>query len=473
VRSQIDARAAGNGHQYGSMSSVAERLKIKSKKLSDWLQSKRIKRALGGEKYEQKLKKLEAMMEQKNIPEKQRIQLREKFEREFGKKKQKKMHVDDYTTIKTVGRGAFGEVRVCTHPQQRESDGSLKLLAMKMMKKGEMFKKNQIAHIKAEREVLATADNPWIVQLYHSWQDSSYLYMVMEFLPGGDLMGLLIKKDILTEEQTRFYMAETALSIRYVHHLGYVHRDLKPDNILIDANGHIRLTDFGLCKSVDTKKFSLYDWAKNKNKGGELKETGAARPDVAINHENATKTWRTTRKDRKLVYSTVGTPDYIAPEVFNQQGYGQSCDWWSLGVIMYECLVGYPPFYADDPLTTCRNIVNWQNHLVFPAEANLQRHSENVMRNLMCDQNKRFGFSDLKKHPFFASVDWENLRQIKGPIIPSERWEENFDQIEEEQDFSATSNTMKKYKDKAVSGYTYHRPNKPQKTDAFAMNWGE
>ncbi|GAB5358033.1 hypothetical protein AAMO2058_000423900 [Amorphochlora amoebiformis] len=451
--------------------SAAARLKAKAAKLETWLKEHKVKRALGGENYEQKLKQLEDMMEAKKLPPEKRHQVRQKFEQEFGrqdgKRSKKKMHVSDYKIIKIVGRGAFGEVRVVTHPDCKEKDGKAKLLAMKMMKKGEMFKKNQIAHIKAEREVLATADNPWIVQLFHSWQDSKFLYMVMEFLPGGDLMGLLIKKDILSESQTRFYMAETALSIRYVHELGYVHRDLKPDNILIDKDGHIRLTDFGLCKSVDAKKFSLYDWAKEKNKGEQLK-SGEARGDETVDHAKAAKTWRTIRGDRKLVYSTVGTPDYIAPEVFNQQGYGQSCDWWSLGVIMYECLVGYPPFYADDPLTTCRNIVNWQNHLVFPQEANLTRHSESMMRQLMTDKQQRVGFTDLKKHPFFAKVDWQKLRSKKGPIIPSPKWEENFDQIEEV-DYSAVSNTMKKYKDKAVSGYTFHRPQKQEKVDAFDM----
>lgn len=450
--------------------SVADRLKSKATKLSAWLKDHQVKRALGGGNYEAKLKQLEAMMEKKMLPQEKRVALREKFRNEFGKtdgkSRKKKMHVDDYQTIKIVGRGAFGEVRVVTHPGTREPDGSMKLLAMKMMKKGEMFKKNQIAHIKAEREVLATADNPWIVQLFHSWQDSRYLYMVMEFLPGGDLMGLLIKKDILTEAQTRFYMAETALSIRYVHGLGYVHRDLKPDNILIDGNGHIRLTDFGLCKSVDTKKhkIELKDFYTSKNSGEKSTPSGK------VDYAKATQTWRTNRRDRKLVYSTVGTPDYIAPEVFNQQGYGQSCDWWSLGVIMYECLVGYPPFYADDPLTTCRNIVNWENHLVFPPEANLSRNSEDMMKRLMVGSKKRYGFADLSKHPFFESVDWDNLRNQKGPILPSTKWEDNFDQIEAEQDYSQTSNTMKRYKDEAVSGYTYHRPTKPkQQMDAFDM----
>lgn len=432
-----------------------------------------VKRALGGENYEEKLRKLEAMMEKKKLPEERRRVLRERFRREFGKtsEKKRKMHVSDYETIRIVGRGAFGEVRVVVHPEQKDSNGSPKLLAMKMMKKGEMFKKNQIAHIKAEREVLATADNPWIVELYHSWQDSTYLYMVMEFLPGGDLMGLLIKKDILTHAQTQFYMAETALAIQYVHGLGYVHRDLKPDNILIDQDGHIRLTDFGLCKSVDTKKFSLYDWARKKDKGG-LREAKGTAAVEEVDHAKASQTYKTNRKnrDKKLVFSTVGTPDYIAPEVFNQQGYGQSCDWWSLGVIMYECLVGYPPFYADDPLTTCRNIVNWENHLVFPPEANLSAAAEAMMKKLMTNASHRAGYNEIRTHAFFSGIDWKNQRKAKGPIIPSAKWEDNFDHIEAEQDYSATSNTVKKYKDKAVQGYTFHKPTKKApKPNAFDM----
>ncbi len=121
-------------------------------------------------------------------------------------------------------------------------------MAMKKMKKSEMVYKNQVAHVKAEREVLVKAKNPWIVDLKYSFQDEKYLYLVMDFLPGGDLMTLLIRKDVLTEEESRFYIAETILAIETVHKVNYIHRDLKPDNILLDKNGHVKLTDFGLCK---------------------------------------------------------------------------------------------------------------------------------------------------------------------------------------------------------------------------------
>lgn len=146
-------------------------------------------------------------------------------EDEFLKKGKKKMSVNDFETLTIIGRGAFGEVRVC-----RKKDDK-KIYAMKIMKKSEMLKKNQVQHIRAERDVLALADNPWVVKLHYSFQDDKNLYLVMEYLPGGDLMTILMKYDILTEEQTRFYIAETAMAIWSVHQLNYVHRDLKPESV--------------------------------------------------------------------------------------------------------------------------------------------------------------------------------------------------------------------------------------------------
>jgi len=153
--------------------------------------------------------------------------------------------VNDFEKIKVIGRGAFGEVRVCRKKDIND------IYAMKVMKKSEMVKKNQVAHIRAERDVLALADNPWVVKLHFSFQDELNLYLVMEFLQGGDLMTVLMDKDILSEEATRFYVAEIALAIVSVHKLNYVHRDLKPDNILLDKSGHIKLSDFGLCKAFE------------------------------------------------------------------------------------------------------------------------------------------------------------------------------------------------------------------------------
>lgn len=154
------------------------------------------------------------------------------------------MTTKDFEPLKIIGRGAYGEVRLCKWIATGE------LVAIKKMKKKDMIKKNEIEHIRAERSVLSKSSNKWTIDLKCSFQDDDFLYLVMEYLPGGDLMNMLIKKDIFSIEEARFYIAETILAIEYVHSLGYVHRDIKPDNILLDKDGHIKLTDFGLCTSM-------------------------------------------------------------------------------------------------------------------------------------------------------------------------------------------------------------------------------
>ena len=368
--------------------------------------------------------------------------------------KLKKMNVNDFETLTTIGRGAFGQVRIC-----RKKDDK-RVYAMKIMKKTEMLKKNQVAHIRAERDVLALADNPWVVKLHYSFQDDKMLYLVMEYLPGGDLMTILMKYDILTEEQTRFYIAETALAIASVHSLNYVHRDLKPDNILLDRDGHVKLSDFGLCKAFDTAPAPFLEQYKE-----ETKKNGDAVPASPANKAAAAASAEDKKglkhRNRKLAYSTVGTPDYIAPEVFAQTGYGQECDWWSLGVIMYECLVGYPPFYAEDPMSTCRKIVNWKKTLVFPDEAKLSADAKDIISRMITDSSKRLTFDAIKAHPFFRAVDWDGVRRQRAPIVPkveSEIDTQNFDKFEdvdEAVEDGAEDNS-------AFIGYTFKRVEAPK-----------
>lgn len=155
-----------------------------------------------------------------------------------------KITIRDFEPLKIIGRGAYGEVRLCKWLINNE------LVAIKKMKKKDMINKNEIEHLRAERSVLSKSSNPWIIELKCSFQDDDFLYLVMEYLSGGDLMNMLIKKDIFSIEEARFYIAETILAVEYVHSLGYVHRDIKPDNILLDKDGHIKLTDFGLCTSM-------------------------------------------------------------------------------------------------------------------------------------------------------------------------------------------------------------------------------
>jgi len=335
---------------------------------------------------------------------------------------QRKITVTDFETIAIIGRGAFGEVRVV----RKKDDG--KVYAMKVMKKSEMLKKNQVDHIRAERDVLALVDSPWVVKLHYSFQTLNNLYLVMEFLQGGDFMTILMRYDTLPEAATAFYIAETALAINEVHRLNYIHRDLKPDNILIGRDGHVKLSDFGLCKAFGPPPVWRF---KN---GETVAEAGASAGAVTEEKETSPANRKAMKhRDRKLAYSTVGTPDYIAPEVFAQMGYDESCDWWSLGVILYETLIGYPPFYADDPMATCQKILNWRQTLRIPAEANLSPAAIDLISKLICDAPNRLNFEQIKAHPFFRHIDWDNIRNCKPPLpteVASEIDVSHFDKFE-------------------------------------------
>jgi len=317
-------------------------------------------------------------------------------EAELNRKLRKKISVKDFDPLSIIGRGAFGEVRICRLKETGE------VVAMKKMKKSEMIFKNQVAHVKAERDVLVRANNPWIVNLKYSFQDERHLYLVMEFLPGGDLMTLLMRKDILTEEESRFYIAETIMSIETVHALNYIHRDLKPDNVLLDKNGHVKLTDFGLCKHAEIRPTRMTEVKQSElsYNFNQLKSV----LDKRLNY----------KRSRQLAYSTVGTPDYIAPEVFGQNGYDETVDWWSIGVILFEMLVGYPPFFSDEPSITCQKILHWKKTFSIPPEAKLSPEATDILKKLISDSDVRLGrngVDEIKNHPFFNGLNWDGLRQ--------------------------------------------------------------
>lgn len=282
--------------------------------------------------------------------------------------------------------------------------------------------------------------NTWIVKLYFSFQDEDYLYLIMEYVPGGDLMNLLIKWDTFTEEQTRFYIAETILAIESIHEMDYIHRDIKPDNLLIDEKGHIKLSDFGLCTGLETNKFAqLY-----KNLSGQ--STKLREED---NHTNSRDQKRANwkAKCRVTAFSTVGTPDYIAPEVFLKKGYTQECDWWSVGCIMYEMLIGYPPFCSDTPAETYRKIMNWKYTLQFPDDVEISPEAKHLIVNLLKGPKNRLTLQDIKNHPFFKGFDWNNVRNMTPPFIPklkSPTDTSNFDEFEEYENEESDPNPSKK-----------------------------
>jgi len=373
---------------------------------------------------EQRRKKLEEKMSQLNYPESKREKLRKELDkRETGFIRMRRMHLTQkaFESVAVIGRGAFGEVRLVRMKTTKD------LFAMKKLKKSEMIKKDQVAHVRAERDALTDCNqNPWVVNLFYSFQDRDFLYLIMEYVPGGDMMTLLIKYDTFTEDQTRFYIAQTILAIDSIHQLGYIHRDIKPDNLLLDLNGHIKLSDFGLCTGLQTKQFSAL-YKKLISEATDLKKTDV---DTKTQREKI-NSWKKKRK--VLAYSTVGTPDYIAPEVFMQKGYGKECDWWSVGVIMFEMLCGYPPFCSETPTETYRKIMNWKETLQFPEEANLSPEAQDLIRKLCCNQEDRLKVEEIKRHPFFKGIQWDKMRDPsnKGPFVPQIDYPEDTQHFEE------------------------------------------
>ncbi|KAI1007371.1 Serine/threonine-protein kinase [Podosphaera aphanis] len=323
---------------------------------------------------------------------------------------------DNYQALKVIGKGAFGEVRLV----RKKQDG--KVYAMKSLIKSEMFRKDQLAHVRAERDILAESDSPWVVKLYTTFQDHDFLFMLMEFLPGGDLMTMLIKYEIFSEDITRFYIAEIVLAIEAVHKYGFIHRDIKPDNILLDRGGHVKLTDFGLSTGFHKLHDNSYYQTllqKKSNKSNNRNSVNLDQINLTVSNRSVINDWRKSR--RIMAYSTVGTPDYIAPEIISGQGYGQDCDWWSLGTIMFECQIGWPPFCSEESHDTYRKIVNWRHTLYFPEDVQLGPEAENLIRSLVCNTENRLGrggADEIKAHKFFRGVDFTSLRWIRAPFEP-------------------------------------------------------
>ncbi|GAB4830548.1 hypothetical protein Ancab_020312 [Ancistrocladus abbreviatus] len=380
----------------------------------------------------------------------------EKKETEYMRLQRHKMGVDDFDLLTMIGKGAFGEVRVC----REKTTGHV--YAMKKLKKSEMLRRGQVEHVKAERNLLAEVDSNCIVKLYCSFQDEEYLYLIMEYLPGGDMMTLLMRKDTLTEDEARFYVAETVLAVESIHKHNYIHRDIKPDNLLLDRHGHLRLSDFGLCKPLDCSALEEKDIEMMNNRTSNVDEQSSQ---PKRTQQEQVQHWQKNR--RTLAYSTVGTPDYIAPEVLLKKGYSLECDWWSVGAIMYEMLVGYPPFYSDDPMSTCRKIVNWKTHLKFPEEAKLSPEAKDLISKLLCSASQRLGSKgadEIKVHPWFNGIDWDRIYQMEAAFIPEVNDEldtQNFEKFEESEHRVQTSSKagpwrkMLSSKDLNFVGYTY------------------
>nr|XP_008019827.2 serine/threonine-protein kinase LATS2 [Chlorocebus sabaeus]XP_037842870.1 serine/threonine-protein kinase LATS2 [Chlorocebus sabaeus] len=416
--------------------------------------------------YQQKVNRrlqLEQEMAKAGLCEAEQEQMRKilyQKESNYNRLKRAKMDKSMFVKIKTLGIGAFGEVclacKVDTHA----------LYAMKTLRKKDVLNRNQVAHVKAERDILAEADNEWVVKLYYSFQDKDSLYFVMDYIPGGDMMSLLIRMEVFPEHLARFYIAELTLAIESVHKMGFIHRDIKPDNILIDLDGHIKLTDFGLCTG--------FRWTHNSKyyqKGSHVRQDSMEPSDLWDDVSNCrcgdrlkTLEQRARKQHQRcLAHSLVGTPNYIAPEVLLRKGYTQLCDWWSVGVILFEMLVGQPPFLAPTPTETQLKVINWENTLHIPAQVKLSPEARDLITKLCCSADHRLGRNgadDLKAHPFFSAIDFSSdIRKQPAPYVPTISHPmdtSNFDPVDEESPWNDASEGSAKAWDTLTSPSNKH-----------------
>ncbi|XP_009408996.2 probable serine/threonine protein kinase IREH1 [Musa acuminata AAA Group] len=313
--------------------------------------------------------------------------------------------IDDFEIIKPISRGAYGRVFLA----KKRTTGDL--FAIKVLKKADMIRKNAVESILAERNILITVRNPFVVRFFYSFTSRENLYLVMEYLNGGDLYSLLRNLGCLDEDVARIYIAEVVLALEYLHSLRVVHRDLKPDNLLIAHDGHIKLTDFGLSKVGLIN--STDDLSGPAVSGTSL--FGEEEPQISSSEQ---LNQRECRKKR----SAVGTPDYLAPEILLGTGHGASADWWSVGVILFELIVGIPPFNAEHPQKIFDNILNrkipWPG---VPEEMSFD--AQDLIDKLLTeDPHQRLGAkgaSEVKQHVFFKDINWDTLARQKAAFVPS------------------------------------------------------
>lgn len=296
--------------------------------------------------------------------------------------------LEDFDPIKTVGIGSYGQVVLVRSIQ------TTKPFALKILPKAKIVQKKQVEHTLNERTILNAVSFPFIVQMPFSFKDNANLYMVLEYAKGGEMFSHLRRLRKFSEPLSQFYASQIVLILEYLHHLNIVYRDLKPENLLIDTQGYIKLTDFGFAKRLKGSR----------------------------------------------TYTLCGTPEYLAPEVILSKGYTMAADWWSLGVLLYEMTVGVPPFYAEQPIHIYEKIVTGKTS--YPSH--LSQDIKHLLVNLLqLDLTTRYGnmkngVRDIKRHPWFRSIDWMAIyyKQVKAPFLPEFSEDpadfRNYDDYEEE-----------------------------------------
>eukprot|EP01104_Vermistella_antarctica_P019020 TRINITY_DN7261_c0_g1_i1.p1 TRINITY_DN7261_c0_g1~~TRINITY_DN7261_c0_g1_i1.p1 ORF type:complete len:578 (+),score=147.89 TRINITY_DN7261_c0_g1_i1:146-1879(+) len=336
----------------------------------------------------------------------------------------KKSRVKDYTLLTMLGRGGYGEVYLALKRSTSE------ILALKRMAKTRYLVRNESERVKRERDVMVeVVESPWLNDLKYSFQDQAYLYIAMEYFPGGDLDGLLDQAGILTVDQARFYMCEMLLAVNALHKLGYIHRDLKPGNFLVTRDGHLKLTDFGLSRDGISKKYND-TWKRMSMSVG---DSYTPTKEVASPVRRGSR--RSVERPSMWAKSIVGSPEYIAPEVLAGTGYDENVDWWSVGCIAYEMLMGETPFVADSVQDIFGNVLNFQEIIIpydYTKEDDPYRDKEgdfdvippivwHIITRLLAAPGDRLGtngFKEIVDHPFFEKVEWMKLLEMEAPFVP-------------------------------------------------------
>ncbi|BFZ54873.1 rim15, signal transduction response regulator [Savitreella phatthalungensis] len=415
--------------------------------------------------------------------------------------------IKDFEIIKPISRGAFGSVYL----SKKKLSGDY--YAIKVLKKADMIAKNQVTNIKAERAIMmAQTESPFIAKLYYTFQSKEYLYLVMEYLNGGDCAALIRQLGGLPEDWTRRYLSEVVLGLEYLHARGIIHRDLKPDNLLISQSGHLKLTDFGLSRvgligrqnrarqmshpdpldlvdyptsqressfsypSNISSRSTSFDFANSaistpaalpgspidmrldrgyfglRSRTGSNSESGSdalssAITKLSLDEPCPSPEDELNRKSPVIAGSNamppppmrlydphesgyrkfVGTPDYLAPETITGHGQDDMVDWWSLGVICFEFLYGYPPFHADTPDIVFDNIlarrIDWPS-IAAEEQLDVSQHAKDLMVRLMClNPAERLGSlsgaTDVKRHTFFERVVWDRISEEQPLFVPT------------------------------------------------------
>ncbi|KAF5297699.1 hypothetical protein FQA39_LY12030 [Lamprigera yunnana] len=294
--------------------------------------------------------------------------------------------ISDFEKYRTLGTGAFGRVILA------KEKSSHKYYAIKILKKTKIVRLKQVQHTVYEKKVLTSINFPFAIIMEYVFKDNSYIYFVLPFITGGEMYTHLRRKRKFDENLSKFYAAQVVLTLEYLHHLDLLYRDLKPENILIDCEGYIKITDFGFCKLVKGRTWTL-----------------------------------------------CGTPEYLAPEIILSKGYGSSADWWSCGVLIYEMVAGYSPFYASDSMMIYEKIVSGKYKFAQHFSSELRDLLHNI---LQLDLTRRYGnlkngTVDIKTHMWFKDINWLHIyyRKVEPPYIPSCKSlgdTSNFDTFEEE-----------------------------------------